>query len=102
MGYPPVGKDAGTPPQWEGWGTPQEGWGYPPSARWGYPPQNVNRQTPVKTVPSPFPRNTGGKKVKLENDMNISRIVKTGLNIENLPKNERIFPTNPTGSITIK
>ena len=38
--------------------------GVPPSARWGYLPQNVDRQTPVKTVPSQFVRNAGGNKVR--------------------------------------
>ena len=80
--------DEGTPSQ-EGWGYPTpdwEGWGTPlpvrkdgvspgrsdggtPSVRWGppqsdgvpLPPRNVNRQTPVKTVPSPFLRNAGGR-----------------------------------------
>ena len=42
---------------------PIEKMGYPPppSARWGYPLWNVNRQTPVEIVPSPFLRNAGGK-----------------------------------------
>ena len=67
-GYPPqvLTWDESTPPPPDlGWGIlhPNLGWGTspPPSAGWGTPPQNVNRQTLVKTVPSPFLRNAGGK-----------------------------------------
>ena len=62
----------GTPQTWDtppGHGVPPPTWdGVPPLPRpeMGYPPQNVNRQTPVKTVPS---RHTtyadGNKKVLL-------------------------------------
>ena len=52
----------GVAPCQEGWGYPHwEGWGYPLSARWGTVLRNVGRQTPVKTVLSPFLLNAGGK-----------------------------------------
>ena len=77
-GYPHPVLNGGTPPHQQDGGTPlSAGWGYPLSARWGYPPHWEGwgtphwegwryppvRQTPVKTVPSPFLRNAGGKYV---------------------------------------
>ena len=38
----------------------QPEWGIPCWPDGGIPARNVNRQTPVKTVPSPFLRNAGG------------------------------------------
>ena len=63
MGYPRPSQLDGVPPTWTwdgvppsaGWSTPflNLGWGYPPCWLDGVPPpQNVDRQTPVKTVPS--------------------------------------------------
>ena len=41
---------------------PDLGRGYPLTARWGPPPpMGVDGQVPVKTLPSPFLRNAGGK-----------------------------------------
>ena len=63
MGSPP---DIGYPPEmgypWT-WGTPPDlRWSTPPypDLRWGTPPRNVNRQTPVKTVPSCHTTYAGG------------------------------------------
>ena len=54
LGVPPIGWKVGTPCWLEGRHLPHHLEGkYPPS-------RNVNRQTPVKTVPSPFLRNAGG------------------------------------------
>ena len=55
-GYPHPSQLGRVPPCWEGRCTPVSQIGYPP------PPRNVDRQTSVKTVPSPFLRNAGGKK----------------------------------------
>ena len=79
LGYPPTPRMGYPPPSRPGWGTPRPEMGYPPPSRpgWGTPqtwdvvlphhpdldgvhpqtwdgvlPRNVNRQTPVKTVPS--------------------------------------------------
>ena len=71
-GYPPVltwdegtlvRKDGVPPPSGRMGVHPlcQEGWEYPQSARWGGPPSKCARQTPVKTVPSPFLWNAGSK-----------------------------------------
>ena len=54
----------GCPSCWKGWGYPhQEGWGNLLSGRMGYPPRNMNRHTPVKTVPSHPSDACGNKKV---------------------------------------
>ena len=60
LGYPP---EMGYPPI-QGWGTPPvQGWiGTPPPRLDRVPPRNVNRQTPVKTVPSCHTAYAGGKK----------------------------------------
>ena len=60
LGYPP-------PPQtWDGVPpNPDMGWDAPPihpDLQWGTPPTNVNRQTPVKTVPSRGTMYAGGNK----------------------------------------
>ena len=59
MGYPLTGPGMGYPPAWAWDGVPPMSWmGYPPppGPGTGVPPwsavNNVNRQTPVKTVPS--------------------------------------------------
>ena len=44
-------------PPMAGWGSPVSQWEYLPL---NPPPKNVDRQTPVITVPSPFLRDTGG------------------------------------------
>ena len=61
LGYPHPVPLGGTPwsarwgyPLLARWGYPHQPDGVPPLVRWGYSHQNVNRQTPVKTVPSPF------------------------------------------------
>ena len=72
-GTPPIGW-IGYPHQLDG-GTPSlVSWmGVPPplSAGWGYPYQslagNVDGQTPVKTLPSPFLWNTGGENKRRSN-----------------------------------
>ena len=59
VGYPPGQTWDGVPP----W--PDLGWGTPPAYHPdldGVPPQNVNRQAPVKTVPSCHTTSAGGKK----------------------------------------
>ena len=59
-GVPPSRPGMGFPPSIPGMGTPPPrldlGWGTPP-------PIGVNGRTPVKTLPSPFLRNVGGKNV---------------------------------------
>ena len=84
MGYPPHHPDlaggtphhpdlAGVTPPDLGWGTPPPSrpeWGNtpPPRPEMGYPsPRNVNRQIPVKTVPSHHTTYAGGKN-KLSNN----------------------------------
>ena len=74
--WPGRGNTLGTPRPNLGWGYPHPHlrWGNLLSERMGHPPpprpvswmavpssQNVDRQTPVKIVPSPFLRNEGGK-----------------------------------------
>ena len=79
MGYStPLDHGWGTPWPDLGWVTPRArpgmgypphpdlGWGTPPLPSrpgWGTPPRNVNRQTPVKTVPSRHTTYAGGKKM---------------------------------------
>ena len=70
-GYPPSGLDRGTPEGTWTWhrGNPWKGYGTSGlkyyGMEMGYLPRNVNRQVSVKTVPSPFLRNTGGNDINL-------------------------------------
>ena len=79
MGYPPTLTWDGVPPTltWDGVPPlPGPEMGYPPTQTWdgvpplprpemGYPPRNVNRQTPVKTVPSRHTMYAGGNYLNL-------------------------------------
>ena len=60
-GTPPPQPETGTPPNLRLGTPPKPETGTPPEPETGYPPLNVNRQTPVKTVPSRRTTYAGGK-----------------------------------------